>query len=303
MGVRLDRFTVVLLASIFVFLGSLEAVCRARFDRTSRVQQREVSQRKAALGIHDLGTKGSRHVVMLGNSLMLEGVDVPVLSAKINPIYTPVPYFVLGTNYYDWYFGLKRLFAEGMRPEYVVIGLSPNQLATDAIRGDISSRYLFQQTDLLSIAQRTHMNATSASELVLAHYSEFYGTREIIRGYVMSRTLPWFGEWLHTRFAAYRDPELTERVLKPIAAERLEALNQLCNANGAHLIFVVPPTYQKGSLIIAHTGEEKGIRVLVPVGDEDFDASRFQSDGFHLNASGALEFTERLTVAFNKELE
>src|SRR5579863_4570472 len=274
--VRLDRFTLILLTTILAFLLSLEAVCRVGFDRTSQVQRREVSQRKAVLALRDMGTSADGHVVMVGNSLMLEGVDMSALRARLKR--TPMPYFVLGTNYYDWYFGLKRLFAEGMRPAYVVIGVSPNQLATDAIRGDISSRYLFQSSDLLAIAHRTHMNATSASELLLSHYSEFYGTREIIRGYAMTRALPAVGEWLHGRFASYHDPELAESTLKPIATERLQALKQLCTTNGSMLIFVVPPTYQKGAMIIARAGEENGIIVLIPVGDGEYDASNFQSD-------------------------
>src|SRR5208337_619075 len=108
---------------------------------------REISERRALLSVRDDGESQDPHVVLIGNSLMLEGIDGPLLRAQLNPRYVPVPYFVLGTNYYDWFFGLRRLFAEGMRPEYIVIGLSPNQLASSDVRGDISARYLIQQSD------------------------------------------------------------------------------------------------------------------------------------------------------------
>ena len=111
---------------------------------------------------------------------MLDGVALPVLKAHLKAHYVPVPYFVLGSNYYDWFFGLKRLFAEGMRPEYILLGLSPDQLATSDLRGDISARYMVQQSDLINVVRQTHMDATRASEFILAHYSEYYNTRKLL---------------------------------------------------------------------------------------------------------------------------
>ena len=150
---RIDRFTIALLCTAFALLALTEAVSVLSFDRTSKVQRRELSERRTLLGVRDPEASEDPHVAVLGNSLMLEGVDVSLLRAKIEPIYIPVPYFVLGTNYYDWFFGLKRLFAEGMRPRYVLLGLSPNQLAAPGVKGDYSARYLFQQSDLIDVVR------------------------------------------------------------------------------------------------------------------------------------------------------
>jgi lysophospholipase L1-like esterase len=297
-----DRFTVVLLGTIVVILASLEFMSRERFDSVSKVQRREVSERKALLAVRDTGAIQDPHVAVVGNSLMLEGTDLPLLKARLNPRYVPVPYFVLGTNYYDWFFGLTRLFAEGMRPEYVVVGLSPNQLASSDVRGDISARYLIQQSDLLSIVRQTHMDATRASEFILAHYSEYYSTREITRGYIMSRVLPSVGELLHSRYASTRDPKIDESALKALAVSRLAALNQLCQANGARLLFVVPPSYQKGAKTIAIAGKEERVTVLVPVDDDQLDGGDYQKDGIHLNDKGAEIFTTKLAESLNREL-
>ncbi len=299
---RIDRFTVVLLGTVFVILVAVEGVSRASFDSTSKVQRREVAQRRALLSVRDVGTVEDPHIALLGNSLMLEGVNLSLLDSKLNPRYVGVPYFVLGTNYYDWFFGLKRLFAEGTRPRYVLLGLSPNQLATSELRGDISARYMCQQSDLMKVVRQTHMDKTKASEFLLAHYSEFYSTREITRGYVMSRVLPSVGELLHSGYTTYRDPEIVKSVLGPLAADRLTALDQLCRANGARLLFVVPPTYQKGAETILETGRERGVTVLVPVKRDQFDASYYQSDGFHMNSKGSEIFTNRLVTALNDVL-
>jgi hypothetical protein len=298
----MDRFTIALLCTVFAVLALAEAVSVLGFDRTSKVQQRELSQRRKLLAVRDSEASNDPHIALLGNSLMLEGVDVSLLSAKIEPMYTPVPYFVLGTNYYDWFFGLRCLFAEGMRPRYVLLGLSPNQLAAPGIRGDISARYLFQQSDLLDVVRETHMDATTASGFLLAHYSEYYSTREITRGFFMSRILPSVGELLHSRLGTLRDPEIKEAVLGPLAAERLTALDQLCRANGSYFVFVVPPSYQKGAEIIRRVGRERGVTVLLPVAEGEFDASYYQSDGIHLNGKGSQVFTTRVAASLREQV-
>ena len=299
---RIDRFTIALLCTVFALLALTEAVSVVGFDRTSKVQRRELSERRTLLGVRDSEASNDPHIAVLGNSLMLEGVDVSLLRAKTEPMFTPVPYFVLATNYYDWFFGLKRLFADGTRPRYVLFGLSPNQLAAPGIRGDYSARYLFQQSDLIDVVRKTHMDATSASGFLLAHYSEYYSTRETTRGFFMSRVLPSVGKLLHSRLATFRDPEIKEAVLRPLAADRLTALDQLCRANGSHFVFVVPPSYQKGAEIIGRVGRERGVTVLLPVAEDEFDATYYQSDGFHLNGKGSQVFTTRLADSLREQL-
>ena len=299
---RPDLFTILLLSTICIGLALLEGVCREKFDNTSKVQQSEVTERRELLAVRDSELGQDPHIALLGGSLMLHGINMPLLKAKLNSRYQPVPYFVLGTYYYDWYFGLKRLFAEGMRPEYVVLGLSPNQLATSDVQGDLSARYLVQQSDLLDLVRQTHMDATRASEFALAHYSEYYSTRDVTRGYIIHRALPSVDELLHHQYASFRDPSIEESVLKVTAASRLAALDQLCRANGAHFLFVVPPSYQKGAQTISAAGMERGVTVLLPVRDNEFDASDYEEDGIHMNEKGAQVFTLQLAADLNQKL-
>lgn len=299
---RIDRFTIVLLSTMIALLALTETATVVAFDSTSRVQRREVSQRRTLLSVRDSGAGAEPHLAVLGNSLMLEGVDVSLLRAQMAPMYEPVEYCVLGTYYYDWLFGLKRLFAEGMRPSYVLLGLSPNQLAAPGIKGDYSARYLFQQPDLMEVVRRTHMNATRASGFFLAHYSQYYSTRELSRGYVMSKFLPGVGELLHKRVGRPRDPENVESVLRLLAGDRLAALDELCHASGSRLIFVVPPSWDKGAEIIRQIGRRRGITVLLPVAEGEFDLSYYQSDGIHLNLKGSEVFTGRLATDLRRIL-
>jgi len=300
--VRLDRFTIALLSTAAILLGLTEAVSVLRFDRTSKVQRRELAQRQALLSVRDSASSDDPHVAVLGNSLMLDGVDMPLLQSHMDASYVPVPYFVLATNYYDWLFGLKRLFADGMRPRYIVLGLSPNQLAATGIRGDYSARYLFQQADLLRVVRRTHMDPTTASGFLLSHYSQFYSTRETTRGFILSKVLPSVGELLHSRLGVFYDPTIPDAELRPLASQRLAEIDQVCRANGAHFVLVVPPSYQKGAESIAQAGREAGVTVLVPVKEGEFDASYYQSDGFHLNDKGSEVFTSRLAASLRDVL-
>jgi hypothetical protein len=287
---------------VFAVLALTEVASVLEFDRVSKVQRRELSQRGTLLAVRDPEAGDDPHIAVFGNSLMLEGVDISLLRRKIGPTYAPVPYFVLGTYYYDWFFGLKRLFAQGMRPRYVLLGLSPNQLAAPGIKGDYSARYLFQPSDLIEVVRELHMDATRTSGFLLAHYSEYYGTRELSRGFFMSQILPGVGELLHSRLGTFRDPEIKESVLGHLAGARLTLLDQLCRTNGSNFIFVVPPSYQKGADIIGRVGRKRGITVLLPVADNEFDGTYYQSDGIHLNGKGSQIFTTRLAAELREQL-
>jgi hypothetical protein len=262
----------------------------------------EKSQRQALLMVTDSLQDGARHVAVLGNSLLLDGVDVPLLAKQIEPTLVPVPYFVLATTYYDWFFGLKRLFAEGMRPRYVLLGLSPNQLASPRTLGDYAARYLFQGGDLLEIARKTRMDGTTASGFFLSHFSQYYSTRRVTRGFVLSRTLPGVEQLLSDLLSAPREPQTPDPELSLLAAERLGALDQLCRVNGSRFMLVIPPTYQNGAETIARIGSALHVMVLVPVAAEALDATYYKNDGFHLNDKGARHFTTRLATTLLDEL-
>jgi hypothetical protein len=301
-AVKLDRFTLALLVTVIAILAGAECVTVVGFDRVSKVQRREVAQRTALLRVRDSADQRTIHVAVVGNSLLLEGVNVPMLTKKIGPDVVPAPYFVLATGYYDWYFALKRLFSEGMAPRYVLLGLSPNQLASPRTRGDYSASYLFQSSDLFEVARDTHMDATTTSAFVLAHFSKYYSTRSVTRGFILNLALPSVAELLHNKLGTVRDPPLDEAVLAQLATERLAALDRLCRANGARFMLVVPPTYQPGAEAVAKIGNGLGIPSLVPVHAGEVDSTDYQADGFHLNEKGARFFTTRLASKLLDEL-
>jgi hypothetical protein len=71
---------------------------------------------------------------------------------------------------------------------------------------------------------------------------------------------------------------------------------------GARFILVIPPSYQKRAETIAQADAQLGVNVLVPVGGNEFDATYYNIDGFHLNETGARIFTTRLAANLPVEL-
>jgi lysophospholipase L1-like esterase len=77
---------------------------------------------------------------------------------------------------------------------------------------------------------------------------------------------------------------------------RLQRLRELCEANGAKLILLVPPTLDSEKAInqMAATAQATGVDVLVPIDPTALSAKFYQPDGMHLNRDGAVLFTSAL---------
>ena len=146
------------------------------------------------------------------------------------------------------------------------------------------------------------MDATTASGFILAHFSHYYSTRTVVRGFVMGRLMPSVEQLLHDRLPNGHEPDLSDDLLATLSSARLKELDELCRQHGSRFIMVVPPTYQKGADTIARSGREQHVTVLVPVENDEFNASHFQPDGFHLSPKGAQIFTARLAASLSHEL-
>jgi len=81
-----------------------------------------------------------------------------------------------------------------------------------------------------------------------------------------------------------------------ITIPRLQKLRELCDANGARLILLVPPTLDAGNAVseMAAAAQAAGVEVSVPVDPAALSAKFYQPDGMHLNKDGAVIFTSAL---------
>ena len=129
-------------------------------------------------------------VLIVGNSLLLRGIELDRLNALTASSMHIYPIFLEATGYYDWFYALKELFRQGARPQVVVVGVGVNYFLENGVRQDYAPMLLFNARDTLSAASDLHLDRTATSNLLLAHESVFWDTRSPIRMQVLNRMIP-----------------------------------------------------------------------------------------------------------------
>jgi hypothetical protein len=79
---------------------------------------------------------------------------------------------------------------------------------------------------------------------------------------------------------------------------RLRTLRELCEAHGAKLILLIPPTPSSASTVrrMAMASEQVGVKALVPIDPAALAPGSYKADAIHLNPNGAVRFTSALAV-------
>jgi hypothetical protein len=259
----------------------------ATYARISRQYDEAVKVRPAGPG-------APPSVLLVGNSLLLHGVELDRLQALTSSRVRIYAIFLEATGYYDWLYGLRRLFRQGARPQVVVVGVGVNYFLNSAVRQDYSPMLFFDARDTLAVASDLHLDRTAESNLLLAQASNFWDTRSAIRTQILSHVVP----HLEDLFLLVNPrPAIPEgRAFEEIAIPRLQRMNQLCEANGAKLILLVPPTLSSENAVsqMTYAAHTAGVEVLVPIDPAALSAKFYQRDGMHLNSLGAVLFTSAL---------
>lgn len=233
-------------------------------------------------------------VLMVGNSLLLDGVDEQQLQQLTSGALRIYPIFFEDTGYYDWLYGLRRLFRHGARPQVVVVGLDANTSLIDRVREEYAPMVLFDVQDIFDIASDLGMSRTATSDLLLARYSAFWNTRSIFRRRILRRLIPHFEDAF-----GWREHTIpTGREFQAMVASRMRTLRELCEAHGARLIFVIPPKLSSESTVREMVGalQQARVEALVPIDPAALPARFYQRDAIHLNPEGAALFTAALAT-------
>lgn len=296
------RAIAILLAVIFVYCAGLELVTRRGFSRISRIQRRIYQDLSAAKSIAPPVSNDPPAMLVVGNSLLLDGVDRASLKMELAPNYLVTLLPVENTQFEDWYFGLRRLFAEGARPSIVVLCLSTRQMMSRATDGEYFAYYLLQGRDLLAVRRESQLDNTMSSAYFFANRSAWLGSRAQIRNWLLQAVMPGL-ERLIGYFPAKTPPMPPKEQVVAGALPHLLAMDQLCKSNGARLVVLVPPTLRSddASADVQSSAATDGIPVLVPLRPADVTPDDFH-DGFHLNSRGAKRFTHRLASELLEKL-
>jgi hypothetical protein len=241
-------------------------------------------------------------VVMMGNSLLLDGVQTEKLRQLTSSRMQIYPVFLEGTGYYDWLFALRRIFRQGARPNAVVVELETNSFLWNQVRMEYAPILFFDAADLWQVGLDVGMDRTARSNLLLSHWSAFWNTHGVVRLQILRHAVPYF-EDLFTLIPVQRNALLqTERTTtinsdaRALAAERFRTLNELCNSYGARLVMLAPPVPSSEGTVreLASIGLKNGVAVVVPIDPEALTADHYEPDALHLNPDGAAAFTSAI---------
>jgi hypothetical protein len=233
-------------------------------------------------------------VLMVGNSLLLHGVQLNRLQELTSARMHLYPIFLEATGYYDWLYAIHGLFLRGAKPQVVVLGVGVNYFLENGVRQDYAPMMFFNARDTLAVASDLKLDRTATSNLLLAHLSTFWDTRSAIRMQVLNHIVP----HLEDLFSLVNQkPTVPEgREFAEMTIPRLQRLRELCEANGARLILLVPPTLDSENAVNEMTAaaQAAGVEVSVPINPATLPAKFYQPDGMHLNRDGAVLFTSAL---------
>ena len=277
------------LAMLVFLLVGLEAATRFGFKRISHVEARTSTDYLAALATRQ-GGPSHPTILLLGNSLLLDGIDYDGLRRAMELRAKPVRFVIESTAYLDWYYGIKRLLSDGARPDRVVLCLNLPQLLGNGIRGEYSAFYLIRTQDLASAGREAGLDLTGISGLFFARYSMFYAGRNNFRNFALDTVDPAYRNILHG-FTVVPGRDFSDAEVLAGAAPRLKKLRTLCSQYNVDFDFLLPPGSGHGSQGLIEAGRRTGTSVLVPVPQNSWSVGWFQKDNYHLNHDGAAQFT------------
>jgi hypothetical protein len=290
------RHNVMLLAVVLAIALAFELGTRFGVTRLSKVSSRVQAEYKQALAIR----KGEKtKVLFLGNSLLDAALDMPRVQKAFAPRREVKRLIIEQTNYTDWYYGMRRLFNEGARPDVVVLCLTATNLMLPGVRGEYFAYYMMEPGDLPSVAAELDLHPTEALNMLSANISSFYGMRSEIRKVFMGRLMP-FTRPLMALITRTNPRIFTDDEVRNVVPARLQRLKETASRYGAEFVLLMPPVLGTGrSDIVAEAGAAVNVPVVaVP---RLLQAGQF-TDGYHASAEGAAIYTERIIPLLNDVL-
>jgi hypothetical protein len=280
-----------LLIGVLAMVAMLEVGTRAGFGHVSKLERRVGDEYADASRI--ARETGRQHLLLLGNSLLLEDVDLQVLHSELPKNIAIHRFAVESTGLYDWRYGVRRLVADGSRPDVVALVLGAPNFAPVAIRGEYSAYYLFRPRDIVEIGASLRYDRTQTADLMIAHFSLYYAGRNNIRNFVLGRAVPPYASVLH-ELAIGRGESVGQGHARGAMDEGLADVKRSCAEIGAKLVVVIAPSFDPDDARnVVSAGASEGVAVLEPVAEGGYTTNLYR-DGFHLNSEGAHRFSAAL---------
>jgi hypothetical protein len=292
---------IALLAGLVAILLGLEFASPSIMNRLSRTERRVGSETQAARTLGPFTPDGRPTVLLTGNSLLLEGVQLDALRDNLAPQYAVSRLAIEQTHYLDWYFGLRRLLEHGARPSVIILTLATDQIASRFTLGESFAHRQMSARDFPLAVREVHLDKTTASTYFFAHWSNWLADKGFIRQDVLILLVPNFRN-LAGRIADHGPHVDDPSVLLGMAQQRLPDLHDLIATYGVKIVVLVPPTlHPDHSQEVQEIGARVGVPVWVPSPPSEFPRDLY-SDGFHLNRRGREIFTTRLADQIRSQI-
>jgi hypothetical protein len=301
---RATRAILLLLAGVVAWFALLEVGMRLALPRLSETQRRMEADAAAAFRLGPLAADGAHTVLIIGNSLLEQGIRRQQLQDALSPAYAVAYYPIEDTTYLDWLYGLRRLFADGSRPDTVVLCMSGRQLLSNSTYGEISARRLLQPGDLPRLVHDARLDMMTASAYLFATKSAWLGNRSFLRLGLLQKWLP-RSDLLAAHLTGVDPlPLVVNEETLARAMSRLAALQALAREHGVRFVYLVPPSLNRADIgaALAERARSSGIPVLLTYAPAEMPRQNF-ADGLHLNPTGAAEFTARVGPALREVLK
>ena len=298
------RAIVLLLAGVVAWFALLEVGMRVALPRLSETQRRMEADASEAFALKARAANGARTVLIVGNSLLEQGINRGQLQEAMSPRYFVAYYPIEDTTYLDWLYGLRRLLADGSHPTTVVLCMSGRQLLSNATYGEIFAYRLLQPRDLPRLVHEARLDMMTASAYLFATKSAWLGSRSLLRLGLLQKWLP-RSDLLAAHVTGVDPlPLLVDEQTLGRAMTRLETLRALAAQHGVRFVYLVPPSLNRADIgaALAARARAAGIDVLLPYVPAEMPRGNFV-DGLHLSPTGATAFTARVAPALLQALD
>lgn len=290
-----NRDIAVLLSLLLALVVGLEVAARIVMPRKSVSISRITHDLVDTKGLPAQSQDGRPTILLVGNSLLLDGIDRGQLAALTRDIADVHLLPAEGTMFVDWKYGLRTLFYSGTRPSLIVLCVNAEHMTSRASNGDTFARFLMSLRDYRDVVRESGLHPMAASEYLLAHFSYWHATRSNVRMGIMERVLPGAKDLVpHLTLSGKRgtpDPDGATRLI----VDRLHELQQMAAAQGSKFLWLIPPTENSVDLapLAAPRATASGITVVYTYRPGEMPSANYK-DGFHLNHQGAELFTARV---------
>ena len=295
-----DRGIRALLISLIAICLLFELGTRFGLPRLSRIQERVRSERLDLLASRPDGHGGTKTVAVLGNSLLLWSIDFSLLNKLGAGNFRYSRFVIESTQYWDWYFGLRRLFAEGARPDVVALLIGANHWLEDSIEGEYFAYELLRPSDVVLLRTELNLDRTTASKYFFASWSSWLGSRAIVRKNLLRLIFPDLERFTRKLVGPPTYPNAAIAYDK--AVKRMRGLKSVSEENGVKLVVILHPTLDARAPFnpVLAAADAAGVPVIAPVHLEY--TSDLYSDGYHLNTAGMEKFTRDLIAPLEQSL-